>query len=123
MKAKLFILLCLFIGLEACDDENSPTNINGEYVGIFERNGNTGAVELTFTNGTFIGESELVKFPALCNGTYTTSANTITFVNGCAWTAEFDWTLILGGEWNFTLMNDVLTLNHSNGDKYILNKK
>lgn len=123
MKAKLLILLGLLIGLVACNDENAATNINGEYIGVFERNGNTAAVELTFSNGTFSGESEFIKFPALCNGTYTTSGNTITFVNSCIWTAEFDWTLILGGEWDFTFNTDVLTLNKSNGDKYILTKQ
>ena len=123
MKAKLYIFFSILIGLAACNDENSPTNINGEYVGTFERNGNTAEVELTFLNGGFSGESEINKYPAICNGTYTTSGNRITFVNGCAWTAEFDWTLILGGEWEFSVNTDVLTLNHSNGDKYILTKK
>lgn len=123
MKAHFLILFCLLIGLASCNDEDSPSNINGEYVGVFERNGNSSAVELTFTNGIFSGESEIVKFPALCNGTYTISRNTITFTNACAWTAEFDWTLILGGEWDFKLNNDVLTLTKSNGDKYILNKQ
>lgn len=125
MKTKIFFLLTLVITIFGCkkDDENIETSIDGNYIGIFDRRGNTSNVELTFNNGTWTGESETVKFPALCNGTYSGSGNVITFENACAWTAEFDWTLILGGDWNYTLNGNSLILTKANGDKYTLTKQ
>lgn len=125
MKAKILILLGLLMLIVGCksDDENIQTNISGAYVGIFERNGNSSNVELTFNSGTYNGQSEIEKFPAICDGTYSTSGNTITFEHDCLWTADFDWTLILSGEWNYSLRNKVLIMNKSNGDKYTLTQK
>tara|TARA_R110002124_G_scaffold214111_3_gene380152 strand:- start:66 stop:443 length:378 start_codon:yes stop_codon:yes gene_type:complete len=125
MKPKVLILIGLIFVILSCnnDDENPQTEINGEYVGIFERGGNNSSVELTFNNGNWSGESEIVKFPALCNGTYSNSGNVITFENACPWTAEFDWTLILGGEWNYSLNGNSLILTKTNGDKYTLTKQ
>ena len=125
MKQNILILIGLMFVILSCNnnDENPQTEINGEYVGIFERGENNSNVELTFNNGIWDGESEIVKFPALCNGTYSNSGNIITFENACPWTAEFDWTLILGGEWNYSLNGNSLILTNSNGDKYTLTKQ
>lgn len=125
MKAKILILLCLLITMVGCSDDDDiiQSNINGNYVGIFERNGNTSNVVLTFTNGTFNGQSAIEKFPALCNGTFAISGNTITFTNECVWTADFDWSLILSNQWDFSLNNNVLIMIKSNGDKYTLTRQ
>lgn len=125
MKPNILILFGLIFVILSCnnDDENSQTEINGEYVGIFERGENNSNVELTFNNGNWSGESEVTKFPALCNGTYSNSGEEITFENACPWTAEFDWTLILGGEWNYSLNGNTLILTNTSGDKYTLTKQ
>lgn len=75
MKAKFLFLSLIILSIFGCnkEDENIQTSIDGNYIGIFERNGNTSNVEVTFNNGTWTGESETVKFPALCNGTYSNS--------------------------------------------------
>ena len=78
---------------------------------------------MTFINGTWTGESGIVKFPALCNGTYSNSSNAMTFENACVWTADFDWTLILGGDWTYTFNGNLLIMTKSNGDKYTLTKQ
>ncbi|PCE62843.1 hypothetical protein [Sediminicola luteus] len=122
---KLKVLISLLVIVPSCknDDDNLQTKINGQYVGIFERDGNKSNVTLTFNNGNWIGESETVKFPALCNGTFTNSGNVINFENACIWTAEFDWTLILGGEWHYNLHGNSLIITKTNGDKYNLTKQ
>ena len=108
----------------ACDnDEETFVNLEGHYVGIFERGEKTSNVELTLNNRAFNGQSEIVNFPALCNGTYTISGNKIAFINHCIWTADFDWTLVLGGEWTFILHNDILIMTNSQEDKYTLVKQ
>jgi len=105
------------------DDDNSQPELNGEYIGIFERNGNTSNVELNFYNGIYYGESNTEKFPAICDGDYSISNNNIQFENDCVWTAEFDWTLILNENWDYTLQNNILIMTKSNGDKYTLTKQ
>lgn len=125
MKGKILILFSFLVVLISCNkkNDNIELNINGNYVGTFERNGNNSEVNLTFNNGTFIGQSKLEKFPALCRGTYTSSGNKITFTNNCAWTAEFDWTLILSGDWNVNLTTKTLSMTKLNGDKCILTRQ
>ena len=125
MKAKTLFLSLIILSTYGCnkEDENIEASIDGNYIGTFERSGNTSNVELTFNNGNWMGESETVKFPALCYGTYSNSGNVMTFENACFWTADFDWTLILGGDWNYILNGNSLIMTKSNGDKYTLTKQ
>jgi len=122
MKTRLFILMALAFSLTNCttNTEFVADHISGNYLGVFERNGQTSTVEIRFIDGTFIGESEIEKFPAICNGVYSTEDNRITFTNNCIWTADFDWSLILSGEWTFSRNRSELLLFKSNGDKYTL---
>lgn len=124
MKVKHLSFLVLLVAMLGCnqDDENLQA-LNGTYVGIFERDGEVADVELTLDNGIYQGQGEHPKFPAICRGTYTVSGNKITFANDCFWTAEFDWTLILSGEWNFNLPGSLLILTNANGDKYTLTRQ
>ncbi len=121
---KVILIGIVFITLSCNNDvEKLPTEINGEYVGMFERNGTTANVKLTFNNGTYSGESDTARYPAICNGSYSISSNSINFQNKCIWTADFDWTLILSYEWNYNLKGNTLLLTNSNGDKYTLTKQ
>ena len=124
MKARILILIGVLITAFACNnDDDIQSSIDGEYIGIFERNGNTSNVELNFNRGTFSGESEIIKFPAICNGNYSFFDNSIEFENLCAWTAEFDWSLIISGSWDYSFADNTLTMTKLNGDKYILTKQ
>lgn len=120
----LIVIVILFLSF-ACSNnsENSQPEIDGEYIGIFERNGVTTSVELNFDNGVYTGVSEAEKFPAICNGIYSVSDTSILFQNECGWTADFDWTLILSEQWNFEIDGNILTLVKANGDRYILTKQ
>ena len=74
---------------------------------FLKRGNNTSKVELQLIDNEFFGGATgtegFYKFPAICRGTYSIKNKEIKFTNTCAWTAEFDWTLILSGNWNFTL--------------------
>lgn len=109
-------LVCL---ISSCGTDQ-PQLLEGKYSGTFTRGNESSNVQLVFENGKFEGSSEVTKFPAICNGTYQVSGNKIEFTNSCAWTAEFDWSLILAGSWTFLKTNNQLTMTHSNGDQYIL---
>ncbi len=126
MKSRVLILI-LFMTF-ACNDDDSQVAsdeqiTNGDYIGVFERNGVTSNVELNFNNGEFTGSSETEKFPAICSGEYSISDNQILFENECIWTAEFDWTLILSESWSYTFQDNVLIMIKSNGDKYTLTQQ
>ena len=128
MKIRILtlILVSIVIFFTSCsenDDDNFQLKIEGEYTGTFERNEQTSNVELNFTNETYSGESEIDKFPAICNGNFSISDDLIEFENNCPWAADFDWTLILTDKWNYTFENNVLIMIKSNGDKYTLTKK
>jgi hypothetical protein len=94
------------ISLLACNkDEQNYTKLqDGIYAGSFQREtvwsaNDTAKITMTFSSGTWSGSSNKVKYPALCKGTYTIIDDTIIFKNECAWTAEFDWSLILSGKY------------------------
>ncbi|WP_299216754.1 hypothetical protein [uncultured Aquimarina sp.] len=128
MKIRILTLILVssiifFTNCSENDEDNIQPKIEGKYTGTFERNGQTTNVELNFIDGTYSGESEVEKFPAICNGNFSISDNSIEFENICVWTAEFDWTLILSDKWNYKIENNILTITKSNGDKYTLTKK
>jgi hypothetical protein len=118
---KTTIWLC-FLLIGACTHEKLPvvSGVDGHYTGVFTRNGISSMVELELKDGHFSGKSEGDKFPAICKGSYTYTLTTITFVDSCLWTTEFDWSLILNGEWHYTKACAKLNLSNSNGDQYVL---
>lgn len=126
MRTTIFLIAVILLSIIGCNKNNDANNatINGNYTGFFERSGNISNVELKFNNnGTWSGESATVKFPALCNGTFSISGNSISFENACIWTTEFDGTLILSSEWNYSFNKNSLILTKNNGDKYTLTKQ
>tara|TARA_R110001592_G_C12802930_1_gene717154 strand:+ start:202 stop:573 length:372 start_codon:yes stop_codon:yes gene_type:complete len=123
MKLNKIIPIGLLIFAFACNNDDSHINLNGTYIGTFERNGVVSNVELDLAENIFSGSSEIIKYPAICSGNYSNTSNEITFSNLCVWTAEFDWTLILDGNWTYSLNGKNLTLIKSNGDKYTLTKQ
>lgn len=98
-----FMIVCVMVGCSK--DERLAVKINdGNYIGTFQRvpvwsSGKTANITMTFSSNHWSGSSDIVKYPALCNGTYSIVGDTILFENECAWTAEFDWSLILSGKY------------------------
>lgn len=101
-------------------DETQVGPLNGTYTGIFYRT-SSGAtheisnVTLILEGNRFEGTSSIVKYPAICRGTFILGDNVIEFENGCAWTAEFDWSYILSGKFRATQEGDevVMTKTYS----------
>ncbi len=116
MKA---VILFTFASLFAvsCKKSNvtTPSLLNGNYSGTFEREkgiakGPVRNVSLSFAAAKFSGTSDSTKYPAICNGNFSIAADTVHFVNGCAWTADFDWSLILNGKYSFKAVGDSLEI-------------
>jgi len=111
MRKYLLLIICLtyFSGCEK-NEKNIPNKENivtfqdGNYVGTFKRelswtDSYTANVTMTFSSNVWSGTSDITEYPALCSGTYSMKGDTIIFENYCAWTAEFDWSLILSGKY------------------------
>ena len=102
---KIFFALTLLIFATACETENlTLTSLSeGLYVGSFIRGTPTSLpqpvqVRILFGKGTFEGSSD-EKIPAICKGSFQLkNDSTINFANECSFTADFDWTYILRGD-------------------------
>ena len=93
-------------------------------MGLFTRTGmDTSRVSIFFDQNRFEGQSTQVNYPAICRGTFELDENTVTFVDSCAWTANFDWSLILSGTYNINFSDGTVRIWKTNGavtDEYLL---
>ena len=125
MKIKVLILLGVLITIFGCSkDDNTEQNIDGKYVGTFERDEIITNVELNLENNEFSGESDRINFPAIYFGEFSVQKNSLNFDNKRQIiTTEFDPNLILDGNWDYEIQGNKLTLRNSIGDIYILMKE
>lgn len=126
MKTKTLILIGLLITTFGCsDDDNISLNIDGEYIGTFQRGDNVANVEIEFVNGAFLGNStgEGYSIP-IYHGEYSINNNLIIFDNKqLVLPAVYDPSTLLNGKWDFAFDGNILTMTKSNGDKYNLAKQ
>jgi hypothetical protein len=120
------IICCTVLLMLSCKKEKTFNIPDGTYQGTFERqtpagSGEISNVSITFSSGKWSGQSQYPKYPALCRGTYTDSKDAVTFTNECAWTADFDATLVLGNDYSMTINGTSLkmTQNLITGDKNV----
>ena len=126
MKLKNIILIGYIILVVACNnDDNTSLDIDGEYIGTFQRDDNIANVEIEFINGVFSGNSvgEGYSIP-IYHGEYSINNNIIVFENKqLVLPAIYDPSTLLNGKWNFTFDENQLTMTKSNGDIYTLTKQ
>ncbi len=101
--------------------------LKDRYIGYFNRTGmDTVWVSLLFTGNRFEGNSERAKYPAICGGSFSLQGNKIIFTDTCAWTADFDWSLVLNGVYTIeALPEQKFRIWRSNGnivDEYWLSR-
>jgi hypothetical protein len=119
MRYSFFILLPAILISSSCKKASTPPLIpDGVYKGTFQRQTLTGGpmstISITFSGNTWSGQGELEKYPALCNGTYlVTGADSIHVENSCAWTAEFDWSLILSHNYRINISGNNIELTRT----------
>ncbi|WP_114936996.1 hypothetical protein [Mucilaginibacter endophyticus] len=126
-----FLVLIITLGGSCKKNENQAIKLSGTYAGTFQRKvSGTGAisdVSLSFSADAWNGESQTVKYPALNHGTFSTTGNKINFKNESVWTAEFDWSLILSGDYDITVSGNKITISKSYAtgmiDVYTLSKQ
>jgi hypothetical protein len=128
---RILCAVSLIVFLVACKKSNSDSPANelyGKYRGTFNRTGmDTAQVNIHFIDASrFEGTGGPLNYPSICGGSYQQSGNSLVVNDTCAWTANFDWTLIFDGDYNinFTGENSV-RIWKTNGavtDEYLLNR-
>jgi hypothetical protein len=136
-KILLGVVIFTIISVSCDSNQKNVGEIpTGLYSGTFQRQlafggGEISNVSITFSENTWTGQSESPKYPALCHGTFSLYKSAIIFTNDCVWTADFDWSLILGGTYDFTLIGKQLLITKGYSgpstdawtDKYFLTKQ
>jgi hypothetical protein len=127
MKTALCAGLLLLI-LSSCDKTSTESNgLYGVYKGYFSRSGmDTSLVNLDFTGDNYTGSSNQDRYPAICKGSFDIEDNRISFHDSCVWTADFDWSFILDGDYNISFNEEgtvrIWRTNAAGTDEYLLKK-
>ena len=121
MKQIIFSLL-LLVTFASCNKNSSGSDeLEGTYKGTFQRQilgaGEVSHVTITFQDGKYEGESDKPMYPALCKGNYSINKGKGIFENKCYWTANFDWTLILNGDYQVTRNGNQLLIVKQYGNE------
>ena len=98
----VLIIAVLFFG---CDKESLEV-VDGTYVGVFtvtyDSGAKTDSTTLVLKDGNYTCSGNLQRIPAGGSGTYVIEKGRIIFSDKNIWTAEFDWNLILNGQYDYT---------------------
>jgi len=121
MRSALFSLCCLLLVLTSCKKDQAGPVSDGDYTGTFQRISLTGSgavsnVTLHLRSGSYSGSSDNARYPAICVGGWESSEGKLHFWDGCVFTADFDWTLILEGDFNYSIDGFHLKFWKTTGD-------
>ena len=121
MLTVLTVLLFTLVLTSCKKKKHYNRAIDGVWKGTFERQGSidpgTAQVTLELLDHGFNGTTDRENYPAICNGTfYIQSGDKAVFENKCAWTANFEWTYILNGDYEISKTGDSLYITRTIGD-------
>ena len=117
-KSVILLSLSSFI-LTACSDKLEITRLKGAYEGSFIYHDlassiappPSGPVVLTFTENAYLSTGNPNHIPGGGSGIFELGDHgTIKFEDQNVWTADFDWNLILNGNYKYKLKGDSLIL-------------
>jgi hypothetical protein len=108
------IIFSLTIFLSSCDKTDRGIK-EGIYKGIFSAVNSSGTEKwqttIELNNGKYFCLSDSNEMPACGSGTYTFDKKKIIFNDENFWTANFDWNLILNGEYQYTFDGEKLEIS------------
>ncbi|MEL6558454.1 MAG: hypothetical protein AAFQ94_09735 [Bacteroidota bacterium] len=127
MKNQLMLLTLITLTILTSCTEDIPeaVELNGTYEGTFTveylLGGDTfsNPVTLNFSDGSFSSSSGENRFPAGGSGTFDINNNSVTFEDENFWTADFDWGLILDGEYTISETATSIVIRSSANDAAI----
>jgi hypothetical protein len=127
MKKSLILLLSIFV-FSSCEKgpAETPQLQDGTYSGRFILKNTDPAVNamtivaatsITINGDTYSSTSGPNRTPAGGGGKFVVKYPIINFVDNHVWTADFDWNLILSGEYTSEISGDSLFLSKKAGFK------
>ncbi len=114
-----------FILLSGCSEGEEVSEfieLNGTYEGTFTVEYSNGGliqsnpVTVTFSDSTYVSTVGDNRFPAGGSGNYELGINSVIFSDANIWTADFDWNLILNGEYSLRVSENTITLSANKND-------
>ena len=117
----VFLTLTIFsiAFLMGCDKDDINVE-EGTYKGTFtvtySSGTQTGQTTLELKNGKFSCSGNSNRIPAGGSGTYSFDNGKITFNDENLWTADFDWNLILSGQYDYTFDGKKLKISADKND-------
>jgi hypothetical protein len=121
MRKIIYILSCIFF-ITSCEDDTLPQfELKGIYDGIFtveysEQQTFSNEVTITFNDSTYSCTSGENHIPAGGSGKFEIHSSTITFHDENGWFANFDWNLILDGEYDLNRDNSTIIISAHKND-------
>lgn len=123
----------LLVVLAGCRKEDDQLPFAASYTGTFTRTDGSplgdpivSNVTLHLSEKAFTGTSDVRNYPAICSGGFSINQSKIVIANSCYFTADFNWTFIFDGEYNYELKGNQLHIwrTYANGatDIYKLTK-
>ncbi|MFN5428819.1 MAG: hypothetical protein ACK5BO_12355 [Bacteroidota bacterium] len=110
-------LLVLIISFFTGCTKDKPSIQDGIYKGIFtvtySTGTQTGPVTIELKNRTYTSSSNANRIPSGGSGTFQVTKNKMIFSDDKMWTADFDWNLILNGEYEAVFDGKKLKLSAS----------
>lgn len=133
MRTKLLpgVIFTLITLLSSCQKDDLKTIMDGTYKGIFTVTYSSGTqrgeATLELKDGKFSCSGNSNRIPAGGAGTFVSDNKKITFNDENFWTADFDWNLILNGEYDYTFDGKKLIISANKNSvgnyKYDLEKQ
>ncbi|MBT3317598.1 hypothetical protein HN388_06410 [bacterium] len=124
MKRIILLLLCLILMVGCSDSASQKLEIgtySGEYTvinnyGSPEEYSNSGVTELTLDQDSYNLTGETYITPPFSSGHCNWTGTSITFQDTINHTANFDWTLIIGGTYNYSYDDNALEMSQVDTD-------
>lgn len=120
MKKLVILLVVAVFGAasSACTETEKQSNLltDGIYSGTFTVEYDSGQsysnpVSITISGGNYSCSNGENHIPAGGQGTFSISGSKITFQDTLLWTADFDWNLILNGEYTIAFDGDEIEIS------------
>lgn len=116
LKLTIFFTVTLLLGCDKDDLDIIDGTYKGTFTVIYSSGIQTGQTTLDLKDGKFSCSGNSDRIPAGGSGTFSSGNNKITFNDENAWTADFDWNLILRGEYDYTFDGKKLKISADKND-------
>ena len=120
LLATFFSITTLFLSCKKDAMEIKDGTYKGTFTVTYSTGTQNGQTTLEMRNGKFSCSGNTNRIPAGGSGTFSSDNKKITFNDENAWTADFDWNLILSGKYDYTFdgKNFILSADKNGVENY-----